>query len=117
MNRMHVSQKIVIPLAVMIRYIPTIREDWRYIKDAMRMRDVSPSVKGFLTRPAMTVECIYVPLMIAASNAADELTIACVTRGIENPGRRTCITDIRFGLWDAVMLLLFAAYLAAAFFL
>ena len=41
MNRIHAPQKLVIPLAVMLRYIPTIQEDWRFIKDAMRMRDVS----------------------------------------------------------------------------
>ena len=64
---------------------PPIQEDWRFIKDAMRMRDVSPSPKGLLTHPAMTVECIYVPLMMAASKAADELSIASITRGIENP--------------------------------
>ena len=44
MNRIHAPQKLVIPLAVMLRYIPTIQEDWRFIKDAMRMRDVSPSL-------------------------------------------------------------------------
>lgn len=33
----------------------------------------------------MTIECIYVPLMMAASKAADELSIASITRGIENP--------------------------------
>ena len=85
MNRIHAPQKLVIPLAVMLRYIPTIQEDWRFIKDAMRMRDVSPSLKGFLTHPGITVECIYVPLMMAASKAADELSIASITRGIENP--------------------------------
>lgn len=47
MNRVHAPKKLVIPLAVMLRYIPTIQEDWRYIKDAMRMRDVSPSLGDF----------------------------------------------------------------------
>ena len=69
----------------MLRYIPTIQEDWHFVKDAMRMRDVSPSLGGFLSHPGMTVECIYVPLMMMASKAADELSIASVTRGIENP--------------------------------
>ena len=41
------------------------QEDWRYIKDAMRMRDVSPSLASFLAHPGMTVECIYVPLLMA----------------------------------------------------
>lgn len=48
MNKIHVSKKVVIPFAIMLRYIPTVREDWRYIKDAMRLRDVSPSFVGLL---------------------------------------------------------------------
>ena len=95
MNRVHAPKKLVIPLAVMLRYIPTIQEDWRFIKDAMRLRDVSPSLKGLLTHPGMTVECIYVPLMMAASKAADELSIASVTRDIENPKPRTCLVEIQ----------------------
>ena len=33
MNRVHAPKKLVIPLAVMLRYLPTIGEDWRCIKD------------------------------------------------------------------------------------
>ena len=112
MNRIHAPQKLVIPLAVMLRYIPTIQEDWRFIKDAMRMRDVSPSLKGFLTHPGITVECIYVPLMMAASKAADELSIASITRGIENPKPRTCLVQIHIGLMDIAAVFCFAGALA-----
>ena len=112
MNRIHAPQKLVIPLAVMLRYIPTIQEDWRFIKDAMRMRDVSPSLKGFLTHPGITMECIYVPLMMAASKAADELSIASITRGIENPKPRTCLVQIHIGLMDIAAVSCFAGALA-----
>lgn len=95
MNQIHAPKKLVIPLAVMLRFIPTIQEDWHFIKDAMRMRDVSPTPAGFLKNPGMTIECIYVPLMMAASKAADELSIASVTRGIENPNPRTCLVQIK----------------------
>ena len=117
MNRLHAPKKLVIPLAVMLRYLPTVGEDWRYIKDAMRMRDVFPSVRGFLTAPGMTVECIYVPFMMAASKAADELSIAAVTRGIENPKPRTCLVQIRLGITDAAAVLLFLGYFAAGLYL
>lgn len=113
MNRSRIPQKIVIPLAVMLRYVPTIREDWGFIKDAMRMRDVSPSLKGFLTHPGMTVECIYVPLMMTASKAADELTIASVTRGIENPKLRTSWVQIGFGAADLFVVICFLAMFLA----
>ena len=110
MNRSHISQKIVIPVAVMLRYVPTIREDWHFIKDAMRMRDVSPSLGGFLSHPGMTVECIYVPLMMMASKAADELSIASVTRGIENPNPRTCLVQIKCGIADWTAMLIAVAF-------
>ena len=109
MNKAHVPKKVVIPLAVMLRYLPTIREDWRFIKDAMRMRDVSPNLKNFILHPAMTIECIYVPLMMAASKTADELTVASVTRGIENPTQRTSYVRIGFGIADLIVVLAFLA--------
>ena len=100
MARMRAPKKLTIPVAVMLRYLPTIREDWRYIKDAMRLRDVSPTPLGFLRSPARTVNCIYVPLLTAASKAADELSIASVTRGIENPKPRTCLVSIQMRAAD-----------------
>ena len=111
--RLHVPKKLTIPIAVMLRYLPTIREDWHYIKDAMRLRDVSPTLWGFLKAPAMTVNCIYVPLLTAASKAADELSIASVTRGIENPKPRTCLVKIQMRAADFLSMALFTAFLAA----
>ena len=112
MARLHIPKKLTIPIAVMLRYLPTIQEDWHYIKDAMRLRDVSPTLWGFLKAPALTVNCIYVPLLTAASKAADELSIASVTRGIENPKPRTCLVSIRMQTGDILTLILFAAFLA-----
>ena len=113
MNKLHAPKSFTIPLAIMLRYIPTIREDWHYIKDAMRLRDVSPTLGGLLTRPAMTLECVYAPLLMAASKAADDLSIASVTRGIENPQPRTCFAKIKFHVSDLVVILCFTAYFAA----
>ena len=111
MARLHVPKKLTISLAVMLRYLPTIREDWHFIKDAMRLRDVSPTWIGFLKAPAMTVNCIYVPLLTAASKAADELSIASVTRGIENPKPRTCLAAIQMHAADYLAMMLLAAFL------
>ena len=106
MNKAHIPKKVLIPLAVMLRYIPAVREDWGYIKDAMRLRDVTPSLFGLLKNPAMTVECLYVPLLMTASNTAEELSCAAVTRGIENPKPRTCLLAIRFRGRDLVAIVL-----------
>ena len=112
MNKAHVSKRIYIPLAVMLRYIPTIQEDWHYIKDGMRLRDVPLSFKGFIHHPGMTIECLYVPLLMTASKAADELAIASVTRGIENPHSRTCLIQIKFRIQDILVIICFLFLLA-----
>lgn len=105
MSYARISKKITIPLAVMLRYIPTVREDWMYIKDSMCLRGISPSFFGFIKNPALTIECIYSPMIIMASKAADELTIASITRGIESPKKRTSIIEIRFDIQDIIALI------------
>jgi len=116
MNKLHCPKKLTIPIAVMLRYLPAVREDRRFIKDAMRLRDVSPSIIGFLRSPVMTVNCIYVPLLTAASKTADELSIASVTRGIENPQQRTCLTVIKMRAADHIAIMIFAEFFISGFF-
>lgn len=110
MTKLHISNKITIPMAVMLRYLPTIREDWHFIKDAMRQRGIAPNLWGLLTKPALTVECVYTPLLISASRAADELTVAAVTRGVEAPNRRSCLVKVQLRLQDYGIIFIFAAY-------
>lgn len=107
MYKMHIPQKIIIPLTVMLRYLPAIKKDLGYIKDAMHLRDISPTWKGFLKNPLLTMECIYVPLMMRASLTADELTIAAITRGIENPVKRTSLIHLGFHIQDGCVILIF----------
>lgn len=107
MNKMRIPHQITIPIAVLFRYIPTVCEDWRYIKDAMLLRGVSPSLLGFVKQPFVTIECLYVPLLITASKTADELSIAAVTRGIENKANRSSITEIRMKIHDYIVCFFF----------
>lgn len=110
MDRIHLSKAVVIPMTVMLRYLPMVREDWRYISDAMRMRDVAPAAKSFLLHPARTVECVYVPMMMSALKVADELSAASITRGLENPAPRSCMADLHFSLADFICAGLFTAF-------
>lgn len=41
MERMHVPQKIVIPVSVVFRFFPTVREEYAAIRDAMKMRGIT----------------------------------------------------------------------------
>lgn len=111
MNKIHMPKSIVIPLTIMLRYFPMIKEDYNSIKDAMKMRDISPNIIGFIKNPIMTIECIYVPIMMGASKIADELSAAAVARGIENPNPRTCMQTIQYSIWDFISIGYFGAML------
>ena len=107
MRRKKVPKTIVIPLAIMCRYFPVVKEDWGYIKDAMSMRGLTPTPLGFIRNPSGVIDALYVPMLISASKTADELSVAAVTRGIENPKPRTSHMKIRFGIWDVLFALVY----------
>ena len=107
-------RSVTIPIAVVVRYLPAVREDWGFIKAAMRMRGISPTPLGLLRTPMRTIDCIYVPVLMSAGRVADELSMAAIARGIENPTRRTCYLHIAMGFADYVMLALFCAAVAGS---
>lgn len=106
LNKMKVSKKAIIPLTVMFRYFSVIVQQLRNIKDAMKMRDITPSFLGFIKNPGRTIECVYVPMLIGASKAADELSAAAITRGIENPNPRTYMIKMKMKILDYFLIAL-----------
>jgi energy-coupling factor transport system permease protein len=115
MNKLHFPPKLTIPITVFLRYFPMIGEEWRKVKESMKMREVSPGIKGLIKHPVFTMECLYVPMLMSASRIADELSIAALVRGIENPIRRTCLKKIKMDISDIVVLMIFLLLFVAAF--
>ena len=100
MERMHVSQKIVIPLSVMFRFFPTVLEESRSISDSMRMRGIGGVAA--LKNPVAGLEYRVVPLMVCTVKIGEELSAAALTRGLGAPGQRTNICGIGFHALDVV---------------
>ena len=70
MERMHLTEKIVIPLSVIFRFFPTISEEYQAISDAMKMRGIRFGGKN----PFLMVEYRLVPLMVSVVKIGDELS-------------------------------------------
>ncbi|MBR1692660.1 MAG: energy-coupling factor transporter transmembrane protein EcfT [Lachnospiraceae bacterium] len=98
MERMHISQKIVIPVSVVFRFFPTVREEYAAIGDAMKMRGISS-----LRNPVKMLEYRIVPLMISVAKIGEELSAAALTRGLGAPQKRTNICAIGFGAVDVLL--------------
>lgn len=100
MERMHLSQKIAIPLSVMFRFFPTVGEEYSAIGDAMRMRGIRFGGK----KPGKMLEYRMVPLMVSCVKIGEELSAAALTRGLGAPHKRTNICAIGFGKFDIVIM-------------
>lgn len=106
MTKMRVPKPATITLAVTLRYFPAIVEEWAHIREAMKLRPVAAIYKNPLKKMAVKVECYVIPLFIAASKTADELTSAAITRGIENPAPATCRGYHHFGKIDFLFIVI-----------
>lgn len=96
MERMNVSQKITIPLAVMFRFFPTVVEEANSINKAMAMRDI----KFGGTKALQMLEYRLIPMMTCSVKIGQELSAASLTRGLGGPDKRTNICKIGFGWAD-----------------
>lgn len=101
MERMHTPQTIVIPVSVVFRFFPTVKEEYAAIRDAMKMRGITT-----LRNPMKMLEYRVVPLMISIAKIGEELSAAALSRGLGSPQKRTNICKIGFGPMDAFFFLL-----------
>lgn len=105
MQKMHVPDGVSISLAVVMRFFPTIREEYAGITDAMKMRGISLG-GGRMTK---MIEYRLIPLMFSCLNIGEELSAAAVTRGLGAPVKRTSTVRLRIGAADIAVTVFFAA--------
>lgn len=106
MNLWHVPEAFIIPVSVVFRFVPTLAEENKSISNAMRMREIRFGTKKFLKNPSMILEYRLVPLMMSVAKIGEELSAAALSRGLGELKKRTCMVELRFGIWDAGMAIL-----------
>lgn len=114
LERMHIPKQITIPVAVMLRYLPTIRQEFTYLKGTMKLRGISFSLLGCLRQPLRMLEYICIPLLMRCLKVADELAASATTRGIEHRGKRSSIRDVRIRPLDWIAIVAFLVFAFAA---
>lgn len=115
MENWHVPQSFIIPITVMFRFVPTLKEESTAITNAMRMREIRFGTRKFSKNPAALLEYRIVPLMVSVVKIGEELSAAALTRGLGNPVKRTSIAVIGCGFCDFIILVASVALLLWAF--
>ena len=100
MRTWHMPEELLIAIAVMMRFLPTIKEHYRMIYDSLKIRGIFTSRWMIIRHPLMFFEYILVPLLMNATRIAQDLTIASMTKGVASQKRKTSYMTYRFGLVD-----------------
>ena len=111
MQKMHIPDGISVSLAVVMRFFPTIKEEYAAINDAMRMRGIMLGGGNALKM----VEYRLVPLLFSCVSIGEELSAAAITRGLGSDKKRTSVVDLKLGASDYVMMTVLGA--ATVFFI
>ena len=111
MARLHIPKKLTIPIAVMLRYLPTIREDWHYIKGCHALAGCFTDALG-LSESTCHDDHLH---LCAAFNGGKQGSGRAVYRlhdaGHRKSKPRTCLINIQMQWADLLALVLFAAFL------
>ncbi|MFI3202624.1 MAG: energy-coupling factor transporter transmembrane component T [Eubacteriales bacterium] len=116
-EKMHLPNLVMVPFVVMLRFIPTVKEEWSGISNAMAFRGIKFSLGSILCHPLRTAEYILVPLLFSCVHIMDELVAASLVRGLESSKKRVCYFHIKMGIWDYLVLLISFGFLAFMFFI
>lgn len=94
LRTMRVPESVIIPCAVVIRFFPTVKEDYRQIRAAMALRGIAGGRGALLLHPVQSLEYILMPLLMNGNNVAQDLSVAALTKGIGLPGKHTCMQEL-----------------------
>ncbi|MFT3663192.1 MAG: energy-coupling factor transporter transmembrane component T [Gordonia sp. (in: high G+C Gram-positive bacteria)] len=117
LGRIGVGRAITVPISVIFRLLPTMREEFGSIDDAMRMRGIGLGTRKFWRNPAALVEYRFIPLVISLAKIGNELSAAALTRGLDRPGPHTSIARIGITPVDVIVVVAAATLLTTTFLL
>lgn len=97
LTALRLPQTIALPIAFMLRFLPTVRGEFAAVFAAMRLRGLFS-----LKRPLRAMEYMLIPLIIRSSRTADALAASAELRGVAFPGRHTSRRSVHFTTADWV---------------
>lgn len=95
---------IILPFSVMFRFLPTILEEYDYLRDGMKIRGINFSAKMIIKKPLEYLEYIIVPILIRSFKISDELSAYAMLRGLDSEKQKTKLFDLKFTIFDYLII-------------
>ncbi|MBO4376233.1 MAG: energy-coupling factor transporter transmembrane protein EcfT [Lachnospiraceae bacterium] len=89
LNRIGVSYKVGYALALTLRYIPDVQDDFKEIKNAQEARGIDMSSKATFSKRIKNITAIIFPLVFSSMDRIDVIANAMELRGFGKNKKRT----------------------------
>ena len=107
---------IYFPLIVIIRFIPSFINDVKYIRESLKVRNISVNFLSIIIHPAVSVRLLIVPAVVRALRSSDELAIAADIKGIIDSSDTGKYASVKPGREDILLAVSSVLILVAGFF-
>ncbi|MFI3250456.1 MAG: energy-coupling factor transporter transmembrane component T [Eubacteriales bacterium] len=108
-------QIVTISITLMFRFLPTISEEYRQIREAQLFRDIGGNFFKIARHPIRYVEYTLVPMLVRVSKTADELAAAAAVRSVGSSCKINCYHKLTFTVYDGVIGFIFATSILIIF--
>ena len=114
MNKVGVNYKIGYAVAIALRYIPDVQDDFRKIKHAQEARGIEMSKKASLMERVKNMAAIIFPLIFSSMDRIDVVSNAMELRGFGKQKKRTWYSGKPLNRNDYLVILVTVVFVAAA---
>ncbi len=110
-KKLRIPDAFSVSFVVMLRFIPTLREQLKNIKKALVFRNIKIGPVYFIKHPVISIERLVVPMLISSGKVMEELAAAAMTRGLDVDRKRTTIVESKINFSDMSIIASMAAIL------
>jgi energy-coupling factor transport system permease protein len=112
MNQIGISYKFAYSIAIALRYVPDVQEDYHRIKNAQEARGIEMSSKAKLSERIKNISAIIFPLLFSSMQRIDVVSRAMELRGFGKHKKRTWYSARALHPLDYLVILFSVAFLA-----
>lgn len=114
LNKVGVNYKIGYAVAIALRYIPDVQDDFKKIKHAQEARGIEMSKKASLMERVKNMAAIIFPLIFSSMDRIDVVSNAMELRGFGKQKKRTWYSGKPLNRNDYLVILVTVVFVAAA---
>ena len=102
LEKLPLPRNFVVAVIITLRYVPTFKREFGYIKESMRLRGIAFTWK----KPIESFRYFIVPQLFRCTALAEEVTSAGLVKGIDANIKRTSYYEQKFRTSDAFLAIL-----------